>query len=110
MKAYWENEGIAPRILDLGTRWRWVVSFTPRPFYSQGKSRWYPLDRKLSGPQKRSGRCGEGKNSQPLLGIEPAINQPLAQRYTAELSRLPLIKQNALTEHQAMKAFGGVEV
>jgi hypothetical protein len=22
-----------PRILDLGTKWRWVVSFTPRPLY-----------------------------------------------------------------------------
>jgi hypothetical protein len=24
---------IDPRNLDLGTSWRWVVSFTPRPFY-----------------------------------------------------------------------------
>jgi hypothetical protein len=37
---------------DLGTRWRWVVSFTPRPLYHQGKSSWYPLDRRLGGPQK----------------------------------------------------------
>jgi len=26
--------GIAPRILDLGTRWRWVVSFTPHQYYT----------------------------------------------------------------------------
>jgi hypothetical protein len=57
-----ESEGIAPRILDLGSRWRWVVSFTPRPLYSQGKSPWYPLDRRLGGPQSRSGRGGEEKN------------------------------------------------
>jgi hypothetical protein len=25
-------------ILDLGTRWRWVVSFTPRPLYPRGES------------------------------------------------------------------------
>jgi len=25
--------GIAPRILNLSTKWRWVVSFTPRPLY-----------------------------------------------------------------------------
>jgi hypothetical protein len=31
MKTYWGSGGIASRILDLGTRWRWVVSFTPRP-------------------------------------------------------------------------------
>jgi len=24
MKAYWGSGGISPRILDLGTRWRWV--------------------------------------------------------------------------------------
>jgi len=29
MKTYWGSEGIAPCILDLGTRWRWVVSLTP---------------------------------------------------------------------------------
>jgi hypothetical protein len=37
MKAYWESWGIVPHILDLGTRWRLVVSFTPRPLYPQGK-------------------------------------------------------------------------
>jgi hypothetical protein len=56
MKAYWRSGGIAPRILDLGSRWRWVVSFTPRPLYSQGKSSRYPLDRKLNGPQSWSGK------------------------------------------------------
>jgi hypothetical protein len=33
-----------------------VVSFTPRQLYPQGKRPWYPLDRKLGGPQSRSGR------------------------------------------------------
>jgi hypothetical protein len=37
MKAYCGSGGIAPRILDLDTRWRWVVSFTPWPFYPQGE-------------------------------------------------------------------------
>jgi hypothetical protein len=36
---------------DLGIRWRGVVSFTPRPLYPQGKSPWYPLDRRLDGPR-----------------------------------------------------------
>jgi len=30
MEAYTSSEGIAPRNIDLGTRWRWVVSLTPR--------------------------------------------------------------------------------
>jgi len=37
MKAYWGNGGIAPWLLDLGTRRRWVVSFTPRPLSPPGK-------------------------------------------------------------------------
>jgi hypothetical protein len=71
MKTCWGNGGIAPRILDLGIRWTWVVSFTPRPFYPQGKSPEYPLDRRLGGPQSRSGHGGEEKNSQPPPWIEP---------------------------------------
>jgi len=44
------------RILDLGTRWRWLVSFTPRPLYPRGKRHWYPLDTRLGASQSRSGR------------------------------------------------------
>jgi hypothetical protein len=69
MKMYWRSGGIAPHILDLGTRWGWVVSFKPQLLYPQGKSPWYPLDRRLGGPQSHSGHDGEQKNSQPLLGI-----------------------------------------
>jgi hypothetical protein len=49
MKAYWGSGGITPLIIDLGTRWRWVVSFTPRPLYPQGKSSWYPFGKRLGG-------------------------------------------------------------
>jgi hypothetical protein len=48
MKRYWRIEDITPRVLDLSTRWRSVVSFTPRPLYPQGKSPWYTLGRRLS--------------------------------------------------------------
>jgi hypothetical protein len=37
----------------------------------QGKSPWYPLDMRLGGPQSRSGRSGEEKNSQLPPGIKP---------------------------------------
>jgi hypothetical protein len=33
-KAHNESRGIAPLILYLGTRWRLVVNFTSRPYYS----------------------------------------------------------------------------
>jgi hypothetical protein len=54
----------------------------------QGKSSWYPFDRRPDEPQSRSGRGGEEKNSEPLPGLEPPIIQSIAQRYTTELSRL----------------------
>jgi hypothetical protein len=88
MEEYWRSGGIAPCFLDLGTRWRWVVSFMPQPLYFQGKSPWYPLGRRLGGPQSRSGRGGEEKNSQPLPGLEPPIIQSVEQSYNTELSRL----------------------
>jgi hypothetical protein len=69
MKSCWGCGGIALTILDFGTGWRWVVSFTPRPLYSQGNILRYPLDRKLGGPQSRSGWGGEEINSHPPVGI-----------------------------------------
>jgi hypothetical protein len=50
----------------------------------------YPFDRL----QSWSGRGGEEKNSQPLPGLEPPIIQPVAQRYTTELSRRLNIENN----------------
>jgi len=61
METYWRSGDVAPLILNLGTRWRIVVSFTPRPLYSRGEIPRYPLDRRLDGPQSRSGRGGEEK-------------------------------------------------
>jgi hypothetical protein len=51
MKAYWRSGGIAPCILDLGTRWRWVVSFTARPLYPPEKETLVPMMRGWVGPR-----------------------------------------------------------
>jgi hypothetical protein len=76
-----------------------LVSFKTQPFYPQEKSPWYPLDRGLGGLQSWSGHGDEEKNSQPLLGLEPLIIQPIAQHYTTELSQFLCssvwIKKNA---------------
>jgi hypothetical protein len=69
-----------------------VVHFTPWPLYPQGKSPWYPLDRRLGGPQSWSGHGGEEKNFQPLPGLESLIIQLIVQCYTTELSWLLLSK------------------
>jgi hypothetical protein len=34
----WGSGCIDPHVLDLGTSWRWVVSFMPWPLYPRGKS------------------------------------------------------------------------
>jgi len=49
MKTY-RGGGIAPLILDLGTRRRRVGSFTPRLLYPRWKSLRYSLGRRLGGP------------------------------------------------------------
>jgi len=36
-KAYRGSRYIALCILTLGTRWRWLVNFTPQPLYPQGR-------------------------------------------------------------------------
>jgi hypothetical protein len=58
-EGVWGNAYIDLRFLDLGTIWRLAVSFTPWPHYPRGKSPRYPSDRRLGGPQSRSGRDGE---------------------------------------------------
>jgi hypothetical protein len=72
-------------IHHLSTRWRWVVSLTPRRALSPGKEPWYPLCTRLSGPQSRSGRCAEEKNFAPA-GIRTPAVQPVT--IPIELSRL----------------------
>jgi hypothetical protein len=54
-EGVWGSGCIDPYFLHLGSSWRWVVSFTPQPLYPRGKSTRYPLDRRLGGPQNRSG-------------------------------------------------------
>jgi len=78
----WASGGIVPSILNIGARWKWEVSSTPRPFYPWGKIPRQPLDRRFGGSQSRPGRDVEEKNSQPLLGIETRSSSPQPGRYT----------------------------
>jgi hypothetical protein len=96
----------APRVE--GVFWEWQYSSTHSLNSAFNRSEWpdsrsgrfiprersprYSLDRRLGGPQSRSGRGGEEKNSQPLPGLEPPIFHPVAQRYTTEVSWILLRK------------------
>jgi hypothetical protein len=68
-KAYWGSVGIALRILVLGTKLKWVVSFTPQPLYPQGKSPLYPLVRRLGGLTRIVGFPITGNNKHSIIII-----------------------------------------
>jgi len=87
MKTYCWNGGIYPRILNLGTRWRWVVNFRPRPLYPRVKSPRYPLDRRL-GPQSRSGLGSEVKKI-PHWSHRELNSGSSARRLATILTELP---------------------
>ena len=57
---------------DRGTRRGWVVSSTPRPHFTPGKTQ-YPFYRRLGGPQGRSGRA----ESLVPIGIRSRTVQPV---------------------------------
>ena len=63
--------------VNCGTRRGWVVSNTPRPHFTPGKTR-YPFYRRLGGPQGPSGRA----ENLVATGIRTRIVQPLVSRYT----------------------------
>jgi hypothetical protein len=58
-------------ILDLGNRWRSVVTLTPRRLYSQENRPQHPLCRRLVGPQSGPAFCGVETNLLPLPSIKP---------------------------------------
>jgi hypothetical protein len=88
MKTYGGEWRYSSAILDLGIRWRWSASrpclFTPRK-----KPPRHPLDRRLGGPQSRSGHCGIDKISGPYREWNP--DRPIHSLIAilTELSRLP---------------------
>jgi hypothetical protein len=79
-EGVWGSGCINPRFLDLSTIW-WVVSFKPRPL----KEPRYQLNRRLGGPQRRSGWYGEVKILGPIGTRTPTspVVQPAVNRYTA---------------------------
>jgi hypothetical protein len=77
----WKHMGewrYSSTILDLRTRWRLSGQLHARPLYPWGKRPRYQLDRRLGGPQSRSGRCGEDKI---LLLKQPHSLRPVWSSY-----------------------------
>jgi hypothetical protein len=72
--------GTVPLILNLESRWRWPVSFTPQPLYCQRKSPRYATNRSLDTLKNRK--------ILPLLGNNPRIHGVLAPSLTTVLTEL----------------------
>jgi hypothetical protein len=76
LKSYKGHRVIAPVIVNLGSRGRWVVNFTPWLSQPRKEAR-YPFTRMRGGLQSWSGHSGEEKNLLSLLGCEPQNIQPI---------------------------------
>jgi len=80
----------------------------PQPLYPQGKSPWYPLDRRLGGPQSCSGHGGEEKNSQPPPGIEP-LNPDHPAPCKNEQNMLKMLKSESLKTYKQIQLTAKVD-
>jgi hypothetical protein len=90
MNAYWRSAGIASLILDRDTRWRRVVSFTPRSLYPHGKIHLVTIGWGWVDPKARLDAVMKVKFPPPAGNRTPIIRssslQPVA--IPTELSRL----------------------
>jgi hypothetical protein len=93
-------------ILHLGTRWRWVIRFTPRPFYPRRKSPRYPLDGRLGGPHSKFGLCGAEKISCYCRKSNPgpALRSPFLYRVRVRVTlRLAVYRQSVHLGHKPLE-------
>jgi hypothetical protein len=67
------------------------------------------LDRRLGGPQNRSGRRGEGKilDLTGTLNSDPSAVQPVASRYTDYT--IPTPRRNGKEENKKIEANGEIK-
>jgi len=80
------------RSLNLGTRWKRVVSFTPWPLYPREKNCGYPSNRRLDRPQSRYG--GNGKEeTQTQSKIQIFFSRP-----TRSLVNIPITMTDLKSE------------
>jgi hypothetical protein len=67
---------IEPHFLDLGTSFKVSGQLHAPPALPPGKGPRYPFDRRLGGPQSRSGRFGEDKILDPTGIRTPTLGRP----------------------------------
>jgi hypothetical protein len=88
----WRSGCTIPRSLNLGTMWRWGVSFTLRPIYLRRKN---PAVLWIGGwVSPRAGLDAVAKRRIPALpGIEPRLSSPRPSHYIDWAIQAPLTKR-----------------
>ena len=100
MKAHTDNRGTAPFIHYPDTRWRWVVSFTPRPLYLCGKNSGTPSQHEAGWTQQLVWTFRRGIELQFLNPLTP--NDPYSGRTATLTSKrciLYIYSTNIATEY-----------
>jgi hypothetical protein len=70
-------------ILDLGTRWGWAVSVTPRPRFTPGKGPPVPIVQEAGRAPEPVWTLGLEEKSSAPVGDRTPIVQPVVRHYTA---------------------------
>jgi hypothetical protein len=76
VKDVWSSWRCSFTIIDFGTGWRWVVSFTLRPLCFHGKSPRYPLDTRLRETQEPVWTMGSRTNLLPEWDLDLSAHFP----------------------------------
>jgi hypothetical protein len=77
-----------PHLLDLGTSWTWVVSFTLQPLYP-----WYPLDKRMGKPQTWTGEYGKIKILEPSGTWTQTAGHPTRSQSLTNCTAVAVLKK-----------------
>jgi hypothetical protein len=89
--TYRERRAIAPLILNLGTIWKAVVNFTPRPLYHRQINSGTHWAGGWLGPRVGLESFWKTENFLSLPGFEPRTVKPVASRNTNYAIRAPCL-------------------
>jgi hypothetical protein len=101
------ERSVTPRILNPGTRWRTVVSFTPLLFYHRRQNQPHPLCRRLGRPKFLSVRQGEEIKSFPCQESNSDSSVQTVARHTVEtvFSERPVVFMTQGYKKRILKKF-----
>jgi hypothetical protein len=105
MKTYWGSGGIAPRLLDLDTRCRWLARFTSRATLPPGKEPPVPVGYEAGwAPEPVWTRHRREKFPAPVGNRTPIIISSRASHYTDwAIPAHNVQNTNIMSKHQPIK-------